>query len=67
MRNYTMHDMRVAVTEAGVTLIGAGVDECPMAYKDIEQVMRAQTELCTIVGCFKPVIVRMSEDGTPEG
>jgi tRNA-splicing ligase RtcB (3'-phosphate/5'-hydroxy nucleic acid ligase) len=28
--------------ERGVTLLSAGLDEVPMAYKDIEQVMAAQ-------------------------
>ncbi len=44
---------------AGVTLIGSGLDEAPMAYKDIRQVMQAQQELVDIVGTFSPKIVRM--------
>ncbi len=46
----------------GVTLIGAGLDESPQAYKNVEQVMAAQAELLDIVGKFKPIMVRM--DGT---
>jgi tRNA-splicing ligase RtcB len=48
--------------ERGVILIGAGMDESPQAYKPIEQVIAAQSDLITIVGKFKPVMVRM--DGT---
>ena len=42
-----------------VELIGGGVDEAPMAYKDIEQVMDHQRELVEVVGTFTPKIVRM--------
>lgn len=48
--------------ERGVTLLGAGLDESPQAYKPIEQVIAAQAELVDIVGRFTPLIVRM--DGT---
>jgi tRNA-splicing ligase RtcB len=48
--------------ERGVTLIGAGLDESPQAYKNVEQVMAAQSDLLKVVGKFKPIMVRM--DGT---
>ncbi|WP_066836289.1 RtcB family protein [Rufibacter ruber] len=48
--------------EAGVELIGSGLDEAPMAYKDIHQVMAAQQELVDVVGTFTPKIVRMCGD-----
>ncbi|WP_210464255.1 RtcB family protein [Rufibacter roseolus] len=48
--------------EAGVELIGSGLDEAPMAYKDINQVMAAQKELVDVVGTFTPKIVRMCGD-----
>jgi len=43
----------------GVTLMGGGLDEAPMAYKDIHEVMRAQQALVDVVGSFQPRIVRM--------
>ncbi len=43
----------------GVSLIGGGLDEAPMAYKDIHQVMKAQKELVEVLGMFCPKIVRM--------
>jgi tRNA-splicing ligase RtcB len=49
----------------GVDLIGGGMDEAPMAYKDIAQVMYHQRELVTIVGAFNPKIVRMCGDDSP--
>lgn len=48
--------------ERDVTLIGAGMDESPQAYKPIEVVIAAQSDLIEIVGRFKPMMVRM--DGT---
>ena len=47
-----------------VTLLGGGLDEAPMAYKDIRQVMRYQHELVDVLGEFTPKIVRMCGDDT---
>lgn len=59
-------DMQAVLKENGVTLIGAGLDEAPMAYKDINQVMGAQQELVKVVAKFEPKIVRMADDGSRE-
>ncbi|HYG20101.1 MAG TPA: RtcB family protein [Ohtaekwangia sp.] len=48
--------------QAGVELIGAGLDEAPMAYKDIHQVMNYQKELVEVLGSFMPRVVRMCGD-----
>ncbi len=48
--------------QAGVELIGAGLDEAPMAYKDIHQVMGHQKDLVEVLGSFMPKIVRMCGD-----
>ena len=48
--------------EAGVELIGSGLDEAPMAYKDIHQVMSYQKDLVEVMGSFMPKIVRMCGD-----
>jgi len=48
--------------QAGVELIGSGLDEAPMAYKDIHQVMAHQKDLVEILGTFMPKIVRMCGD-----
>jgi len=42
-----------------VTLIGGGIDEAPMAYKNIHQVMSFQNDLVEVLGTFTPKIVRM--------
>ena len=45
--------------EHRVDTIGGGVDEAPMAYKDIHKVMECQTELVDVLGKFIPKVVRM--------
>lgn len=50
----------------GVTLLGAGMDEAPMAYKNIHTVMEAQTDLIDVLATFSPKIVRMADDGSRE-
>ena len=58
-RNFTVTEMNKTLKEKEVTLIGGGIDEAPMAYKDINKVMRNQSELVDIIGSFTPKIVRM--------
>jgi tRNA-splicing ligase RtcB len=48
--------------ERGVTLLGGGLDEAPMAYKDINAVIDAQSDLVEIIARFKPKIVMMTDD-----
>jgi tRNA-splicing ligase RtcB len=49
--------------ERGVTLISAGLDEVPMAYKNICEVMAAQSDLVTVLGEFNPRLVKMAPSG----
>lgn len=44
-----------------ITLLGGSLDEAPQAYKSIEQVMAAQSDLVEIVARFEPRIVRMAD------
>ncbi|EDP96912.1 RtcB family protein [Kordia algicida OT-1] len=55
----TQSDIKKQLKDHGVTLIGGGIDEAPMAYKNIHHVMGNQTELVEVVGSFTPKIVRM--------
>jgi tRNA-splicing ligase RtcB len=48
--------------ERGVTLLGGGLDESPQAYKPIEQVIAAQSDLVDVMGKFSPRIVRMADE-----
>jgi tRNA-splicing ligase RtcB (3'-phosphate/5'-hydroxy nucleic acid ligase) len=51
--------------DRGVTLLSAGLDEVPMAYKDIEQVMSAQDDLVERLARFEPRLVKMAPSGEP--
>lgn len=66
IKSITRQEMSKILKDNGVTLIGAGLDEAPMAYKNIETVMAAQTELVDIVAKFTPKMVRMADDGSRE-
>lgn len=66
IKSITKADMRQILKDHGVSLIGAGRDEAPMAYKDIDAVMAAQTELVDVVAKFTPKLVRMADDGSRE-
>lgn len=49
--------------QQGVTLLSAGLDEVPMAYKNIHEVMAAQRDLVTVLGEFRPRLVKMAPSG----
>src|SRR5687767_8773566 len=51
--------------ERGVTLLSAGLDEVPMAYKDIDEVMAAQNDLVESLARFDPRLVKMAPSGEP--
>jgi tRNA-splicing ligase RtcB len=48
--------------ERGVKLLGGGLDEAPQAYKNIDEVLAAQSDLVQVVGKFIPRIVRMADE-----
>ena len=48
------------LSDHGVKLIGGGLDEAPFAYKNIDEVMVAQSDLVDVVGKFTPKLVRMA-------
>lgn len=66
IKTITQNEMQTILKDHGVTLIGAGLDEAPMAYKDIHQVMAAQQDLVDVVAKFTPKMVRMADDGSRE-
>lgn len=51
------------LAERGVTLISAGIDEVPMVYKNIDEVMDAQSDLVEKLARFQPRIVKMAPAG----
>ncbi|MEW6084257.1 MAG: RtcB family protein [Chloroflexota bacterium] len=48
--------------ERGVTLLGGGLDESPQAYKPVDKVLAAQSDLVEVVGKFTPRVVRMADE-----
>ncbi|HEY8916212.1 MAG TPA: RtcB family protein, partial [Chitinophaga sp.] len=66
VQNISKDDFKAVLKANEVTLIGAGLDEAPMAYKDINVVMAAQQELVDVVAKFTPKMVRMADDGSRE-
>ena len=59
--NLTQHYVTKYLRDQGVVLIGGGLDEAPMAYKDIYEVMKLQKDLVEVIGTFLPRIVRMCD------
>lgn len=55
--------LREELRVRGVVLLSAGLDESPIAYKDIHQVMAAQADLVKPVGKFTPRMVKMAPEG----
>lgn len=60
---FTWSDARKYLADRGVEVISAGLDEVPMAYKDIEKVMAAQRDLVEPIARFDPKLVKMAPDG----
>lgn len=60
-KSISPQQMKDTLAEAGVVLIGGGLDEAPQAYKDIHEVMAAQEDLVSVLGSFWPAIVRMDD------
>ena len=63
-RQFHWTEWREHLKKHNVRLLSAGLDEVPGAYKNIHEVMAAQTDLVQVVGEFKPRIVKMCGDGS---
>jgi tRNA-splicing ligase RtcB len=57
---------RKELANKGIDLMSAGIDEVPGVYKNINEVMAAQSDLVETIARFKPKIVRMAEGGLSE-
>jgi tRNA-splicing ligase RtcB len=60
---FTWEQAQRLLRDRGVTLISAGLDEVPMAYKDIDAVMAAQRDLVEPLARFEPRLVKMAPGG----
>jgi tRNA-splicing ligase RtcB len=62
-KQFNWEDVRRFLTARRVCLISAGLDEVPMAYKDIDEVMSQQRDLVETVARFDPRLVKMAQAG----
>lgn len=56
---FTQNDIKKELKLKNVILLGGSNEEAPMAYKNINEVIQAQSDLVDILGTFQPRIVRM--------
>jgi tRNA-splicing ligase RtcB len=63
METFTWKDAKEVLDRRRVKLLSAGLDEAPMAYKDIEEVMAAQSDLVRTLARFEPRLVKMAPAG----
>jgi len=62
-KTFNWKEVKAFLRQKGVTLISAGLDEVPMVYKNIHEVMASQSDLVTILGQFDPKLVKMAPAG----
>ena len=58
-KRFSQNQLKDYLQVKGVTLLSAGIDEAPMAYKDINTVMSLQDDLVKKIAIFEPKIVKM--------
>ena len=63
LKRFNWKDLKSHLEHKGVVLLSAGLDEAPMAYKDIETVMDEQRDLVEKVARFHPRLVKMAPGG----
>jgi tRNA-splicing ligase RtcB len=63
VKTFNWKEVNRLLRDRGVTLISAGLDEVPMVYKNIREVMAAQQDLVKILGQFDPRLVKMAPGG----
>jgi len=66
IKKFSRRELDDLLKEKEIQLIGGGIDEAPMVYKDILKVMEAQSDLVDIIGKFLPRLVQMADDGSRE-
>jgi tRNA-splicing ligase RtcB len=63
--SFTWSSLKKLLAEREVELLSAGLDEVPMAYKEIDAVMTAQADLVRSVARFDPKLVKMAPGDEP--
>ena len=62
-KRFTWQEVQPLLRKNRVSLMSAGLDEVPMAYKDIHTVMAAQADLVEPLAQFHPRLVKMAPAG----
>jgi tRNA-splicing ligase RtcB len=62
LKSITKTQRDAYLRERGILLLGGGLDESPQAYKSIQSIIAAQSDLIDILGKFSPRIVRMADE-----
>jgi tRNA-splicing ligase RtcB len=63
LATYSWADVKPLLERRGVRLLSAGLDEVPMVYKDIDDVMTAMADLVEPLARFEPRLVKMAPAG----
>jgi len=63
LKKFKWPEIMAVLEQKGVILVSAGIDEAPMAYKCIEDVMAQQKDLVEIIAQFDPKLVKMAPSG----
>ena len=63
MQSFAWSAVKKQLAAAGVEILSAGLDEVPGVYKNVAQVMAAQTDLVDVLGRFDPRLVKMCPAG----
>jgi tRNA-splicing ligase RtcB (3'-phosphate/5'-hydroxy nucleic acid ligase) len=63
--SFTWSSVKKHLAERGVELLSAGLDEVPMAYKEIDRVMADQADLVRPIARFDPKLVKMAPGDEP--
>ncbi|WP_153556838.1 RtcB family protein [Roseimaritima sediminicola] len=61
---FNLRSIKGTLDKRGIRVLSAGADEVPGAYKNIESVMAAQSDLVEPIARFDPKIVKMCGDGS---
>ncbi len=64
LNKYSWNAIRKQLEQQGVKVLSAGADEVPYVYKNIDDVMREQSDLVETLARFDPKIVKMCGDGS---
>ncbi len=62
-KTLSWEEAKAWLKKSRVTLMSAGLDEVPMVYKNINEVMSAQSDLVDVLARFHPRLVKMAPAG----